>query len=129
MTARHAGSRKKLSLSLLVRPDQPSPRIQTTAMPHFPSSPAWPASCWRPHYSDSVLLSRSLDTMHNHWQIDLTMPVNPRMASQHMPDSCIHKLDGQTRTRIYQLQPRRWDRHTRMQPGCCADFAPEHHQL
>ena len=41
---------------------------------------------------------------------DLTMPVNPWMASQHMPGTCIHKPDARTRTRIYQLQPRRLDR-------------------
>ena len=58
-----------------------------------------------------------LDTMHNHRQIDLTMPVNPWMASQHMPGTCIHKLDARTRERIYQLQPRRWDRHIWTQPG------------
>ena len=57
-----------------------------------------------------------LDEMDNHWQIDLAMPASPWMASRHLPVNCPHKLGAPTRTRVYQLQPRRWDRHAWPQP-------------
>ena len=59
-----------------------------------------------------------LATASNHWQLDLTLPANPWQASRHMAGPCVHQLDSPTRTRIYELQPRRWDQQAWPAPAC-----------
>ncbi len=54
-----------------------------------------------------------LSTAVNHWQLDLTLPADPWLASRHLAGPCIHELSSPTRTRLYHMQPRRWDHHAR----------------
>jgi hypothetical protein len=52
-----------------------------------------------------------LSTPDNHWQLDMTLPADLWLASRHMTGPCVHELGSPTRTGIYEMQPRRWDRH------------------
>jgi hypothetical protein len=59
-----------------------------------------------------------LSTANNHWQLDLTLPADPWLASRHMVGPCVHELGSRARTRIYELQPRRWDHYAWPELGC-----------
>jgi hypothetical protein len=51
-----------------------------------------------------------LDDSHNQWQLDLTLPAQAWLSSRHPQGRCEYVVSSETRARIYDIQPRRWDR-------------------
>jgi molybdopterin/thiamine biosynthesis adenylyltransferase len=54
--------------------------------------------------------SALLDELHNQWQLDLALPAEAWLPSRHPRTRCEHVIGSATRARIYEMQPRRWDR-------------------
>lgn len=110
-TVRHAGSlsmAKQPTFTCATGPSQPEkPASSDAALPFVSSLAGLQLATALLQLRESGPL---LGSPHNQWQLDLTLPAEAWLASRHPRTRCEHVVSSETRARIYEMQPRRWDR-------------------